>query len=81
MISAWARICKIIGPEFVAYLPFVVQPLIQAASIKPEIAIVDCKSRNTHTFSQTFCLLAIDAEQNYSEDDGWEFITLADQVS
>ncbi|XP_011405014.2 PREDICTED: importin-5 [Amphimedon queenslandica] len=63
MISAWARICKIIGPEFVAYLPFVVQPLIQAASIKPEIAIVD----------------SIDAEQNYSEDDGWEFITLADQ--
>lgn len=44
MISAWARICKIIGPDFVAYLPFVVQPLIQAASIKPEIAIVDCKS-------------------------------------
>lgn len=25
-------------------------------------------------------LTAADAEQNYSEDDGWEFITLADQV-
>lgn len=35
--------CKIIGPEsFVQYLPYVIKPLIQAASIKPEIAIVDC---------------------------------------
>ena len=43
MISAWARMCKIIGPAFVDYLPYVIGPLIQAASIKPEIAIVDCK--------------------------------------
>ncbi len=28
-----------------------------------------------------FCFLAAEAEQNYSEEDGWEFITLADQVS
>lgn len=92
MISAWARICKIIGPDFVAYLPFVVQPLIQAASIKPEIAIVDCKSMTIYmlywyiAFSlftpplSSISFLAVDAEQNYSEDDGWEFITLADQV-
>ena len=25
--------------------------------------------------------VAIEAEQNYSEEDGWEFITLADQVT
>ena len=43
MISAWARMCKIIGPAFVEYLPHVIRPLIQAASVKPEIAIVDCK--------------------------------------
>ena len=44
MISAWARMCKIIGPEsFLQYLPFVIKPLIQAASVKPEIAIVDCE--------------------------------------
>ena len=28
-----------------------------------------------------FCYAAVEAEQNFSEDDGWEFITLADQVS
>ena len=44
MISAWARMCKIIGRGFVQYLPVVMGPLIQVASIKPEIAIVDCMS-------------------------------------
>jgi hypothetical protein len=63
MISAWARMCKIIGPAFVDYLPYIIGPLIQAASIKPEIAIVD----------------SMEAEQNFNEDEGWEFITLADQ--
>ena len=43
MISAWARMCKIIGQGFVQYLPVVMGPLIQAASLKPEIAFVDCK--------------------------------------
>ncbi len=43
MISAWARMCKIIGQAFVQYLPLVMGPLLLAASIKPEIAIVDCE--------------------------------------
>ena len=43
MISAWARMCKIIGPGFVQYLPVVMGPLLQAASIKPEIVILDCE--------------------------------------
>ncbi len=43
MISAWARMCKIIGQGFVRYLPVVMGPLIQAASLKPEIAFVDCE--------------------------------------
>ena len=41
MISAWARMCKIIGSGFVQYLPVVMGPLIQAASLKPEIAFFD----------------------------------------
>lgn len=63
MISAWARMCKIIGGGFVRYLPVVMGPLIQAASLKPEIAFVDSE----------------EAEQTFSEDEGWEFVTLADQ--
>ena len=41
MISAWARMCKIIGPQFTAYLPVVMPPLLRAAQIKPEVALVD----------------------------------------
>ena len=37
LISAWARMCKILGPEFEQYLPMVMPPVLKAASIKPEV--------------------------------------------
>lgn len=43
MISAWARMCKILGDEFVQYLPVVMRPLLHAAKMKPEVAIIDGK--------------------------------------
>jgi len=43
MISAWARMCKIMGTEFTQYLPLVMPPLMKVASIKPEVAIIDSK--------------------------------------
>lgn len=41
MISAWARMCKILGKEFQQYLPLVMGPVLKAASHKPEVALVD----------------------------------------
>ncbi|KPP64331.1 importin-5-like [Scleropages formosus] len=41
MISAWARMCKILGNEFQQYLPVVMGPLMKTASIKPEVALLD----------------------------------------
>ncbi|KAG7467002.1 hypothetical protein MATL_G00148650 [Megalops atlanticus] len=41
MISAWARMCKILGKEFEQYLPVVMGPLMKTASIKPEVALLD----------------------------------------
>ncbi|XP_076311257.1 importin-5-like isoform X2 [Tachypleus tridentatus] len=41
MISAWARICKILGKQFEPYLPCVMGPVLKAASMKPEIALLD----------------------------------------
>ena len=46
MISAWARMCKILGKEFQQYLPVVMGPLMKTASIKPEVALLDSKSHN-----------------------------------
>uniref|UniRef100_G3TGJ1 Importin 5 n=1 Tax=Loxodonta africana TaxID=9785 RepID=G3TGJ1_LOXAF len=41
MISAWARMCKILGKEFQQYLPVVMGPLMKTAAIKPEVALLD----------------------------------------
>ena len=41
MISAWARICKILGPGFAPYLPLVMGPVMKTASMKPEVALLD----------------------------------------
>ena len=43
MISAWARMCKIMGSEFSQYLPMVMGPVLKAATIKPEVALLDSK--------------------------------------
>lgn len=41
MISAWARICKILGEEFAAFLPLVMPPVLRAASIKPDVTLMN----------------------------------------
>lgn len=47
MISAWARICKILGEEFATYLPLVMPPVMQAASFKPDVTLMDGKHRES----------------------------------
>ncbi|GAB0100009.1 importin-5 [Sergentomyia squamirostris] len=41
LISALARICKIMGKQFARYLPLVMGPVMRTASIKPEVALLD----------------------------------------
>lgn len=64
LISAWARMCKIIGQEFVNYLSVVMPPVLKAAQIKPEVALLDVDDPSN-------CDL--------DEDDGWEFVNLGEQ--
>jgi len=35
--------CKILGDQFVQYLPVVMRPLLHAAKMKPDVVIVDGK--------------------------------------
>jgi hypothetical protein len=51
MISAWARICKILGEQFAAYLPLVMPPVMRAAEFKPEVTVM------TGRFYQSFLFL------------------------
>ena len=63
MISAWARICKILGPAFSPYLPVVMGPIMKTASMKPEVALLDNDELN--------------GVENDSED--WQFVSLGEQ--
>jgi len=52
MISAWARMCKIMGKDFEQYLPLVMGPVLKAAALKPEVALLDsmCLDLDLSTF-------------------------------
>ena len=63
MISAWARICKIMGAGFAPYLPLVMGPILKTASLKPEIALLDNEE--------------LGGVENESED--WQFVSLGEQ--
>ncbi|XP_017777748.1 PREDICTED: importin-5 [Nicrophorus vespilloides] len=41
LISAWSRICKVLGKRFEQYLPLVMGPVMRTASLKPEVALLD----------------------------------------
>ncbi|KAK4879979.1 hypothetical protein RN001_008125 [Aquatica leii] len=41
LISAWSRICKVMGRRFEQYLPLVMGPVMRTASMKPEVALLD----------------------------------------
>ncbi|KAL1396848.1 hypothetical protein pipiens_010212 [Culex pipiens pipiens] len=41
LISAWARICKILGKLFEQYLPLVMGPVMRTASTKLEVGLLD----------------------------------------
>ncbi|KAI9345625.1 armadillo-type protein [Obelidium mucronatum] len=63
LLVAWARVCKVIGVEFVPYLSYVIPPLIAAAAVKPDMAVLDSD----------------ESEDKYPEEEGWEFISLGTQ--
>ena len=63
MISAWARICKILGGGFAPYLPMVMAPVMKTASMKPEVALLDND----------------EVEGVGEDSDDWQFVNLGEQ--
>jgi HEAT repeat protein len=41
LISAWSRICKVLGKNFEQYLPLVMGPVMRTAAMKPDVALLD----------------------------------------
>ncbi|KAG0283826.1 hypothetical protein BGZ96_011804 [Linnemannia gamsii] len=59
LLAAWARVCKVLGPDFVPYLDIVMPPLLTSARLKPDLAVLDPEE---------------DIDSKYAAEDGWEFI-------
>lgn len=45
MMAAWARICRILGQDFQTYLPYVMEPVLKAAALRVEIALLNDEDR------------------------------------
>ncbi|RUS70137.1 hypothetical protein EGW08_022100 [Elysia chlorotica] len=65
MISAWARMCKILGKDFTQYLPLVMGPVLKAASLKPEVALVDSEDMKEMENSSDWQFVTLGDQQNF----------------
>lgn len=60
LMLAWSRICKLLGQDFIPYLGVAIPPLLEAASAKPDINLIEDESE----------------VDQVSQQEGWDVITL-----
>ncbi|KAG1473754.1 hypothetical protein G6F56_000773 [Rhizopus delemar] len=65
LLAAWARMCKMMGQDFLPYLPNIMPPLLASAKLTPEFTFVDPDDE--------------DIESQFPADDGWEFVGINGQ--
>ncbi|KAG5452806.1 Importin-5 [Clonorchis sinensis] len=66
MISAWARICKLLGRDFESYLPVVMPQVLKSACIKPEICILDNDEADTVESDVDWQVVKLGEDRNYA---------------
>jgi hypothetical protein len=64
MLSAWARMCEILGQDFVPYLQHVMPPLLRSAKLEPKVMFLDA---------------AFDEETLEGGRANWEVVPVADE--
>jgi len=64
LLHCWGRMCKILGADFIPYLPSVMPPLMELASAKADITLLDDDNEIA----------------NYEQEDGWELVPLKGKV-
>ena len=66
LLTAWARVCKIMGAEFEPFLEYVIPPLVKSAQLKPDIvAFTEGQEPDT---------------DKYSQQEGWDMIDMDGKV-
>ncbi|KAI0314845.1 armadillo-type protein [Amylostereum chailletii] len=61
LIATWAKICQAMGPEFEAYLPVVMPPLLRAASVKADVSILE--DDNAYEAKEGWELIKLDGQR------------------
>jgi len=64
LLHCWGRMCRVLGQDFVPYLPSVMPPLMELASAKADIQLLDDD----------------EAIHNYESEEGWELVPLKGKV-
>lgn len=60
LMHCWGRMCRVLGHEFLPFLPSVMPPLLELASAKADIQLLDDE----------------DQVEQIQQDDGWELVPL-----
>nr|CAH8872708.1 unnamed protein product [Trichobilharzia regenti] len=66
MISAWARICKLLGRDFESYLPVVMPQVLRSACVKPEICILDNDEADNVESDVDWQVVKLGEDRNYA---------------
>ena len=64
LLHCWGRMCRVLGQDFVPYLPGVIPPLLELASAKADIQLLDDD----------------DQIAKVQQEDGWEMVPLKGKV-
>ncbi|KAJ1512432.1 hypothetical protein HMI54_010601 [Coelomomyces lativittatus] len=63
LLHGWARMCQVLGEEFIPFLPLVMPPLLHSVGLQPDLAFLDHE----------------DNGQAYAPEDGWEHTVIEGQ--
>ncbi|KAH7138026.1 armadillo-type protein [Dendryphion nanum] len=64
LLHCWGRMCRVLGQEFVPYLPAVIPPLTELASAKADIQLLDDE----------------DQVAQIQEEEGWELVPIKGKI-
>jgi hypothetical protein len=65
LLSAWARVCKVLGVEFAPYLNIVLPPLLKTAGLQANMVAFDADD---------------EIGEEYNEEEGWEVMAVGNKV-
>ena len=64
LLHCWGRMCKVLGHDFIPYLPSVMPPLMELASAKADLTLLDDDEQIA----------------SYEQEEGWELVPLKGKV-